>query len=173
MRMAEFDFAQRGIHHKAFEQHVGQTVHHRPGARVRLSFGAVVGSRTPASRERVRAVLRVRGDGARTGDQGKYLTTANLPENYQRRDPQQTPDDLIGGGVIISLLGDVLAGPVYGKEALLVADLDLDDQIRGKYDPDVTGHYSRPDVFTLTADRSARNAVVSASTSARGSSGTP
>lgn len=72
------------------------------------------------------------------------------------------PDEVIrGGSVIVSPLGDVLAGPVYGEEALLVADVDLDDQIRGQYDLDVTGHYSRPDVFTLTVDRSVRNPVVS------------
>ncbi|MGV0625327.1 carbon-nitrogen hydrolase family protein [Mycolicibacter minnesotensis] len=92
----------------------------------------------------------------------QYLNTADLPQNYQRQGLQQTPDELIrGGSVIISPLGEVLAGPVYGEEALLVADLDLDDQIRGKYDLDVTGHYSRPDIFALTVDRSARNAVVS------------
>lgn len=97
----------------------------------------------------------------------QYLSTADLPENYQRQGPQQTSDDLIrGGSVIVSPLGDVLAGPVYGEETLLVADLDLDEQIRGKYDLDVTGHYSRSDLFTLTVDRSARKAVVSAPTSA-------
>ncbi|MEZ0381393.1 carbon-nitrogen hydrolase family protein [Mycobacterium sp. pW045] len=93
----------------------------------------------------------------------QYLRTADLPENYQNHDPQQNSDGLIrGGSVIVSPLGDVLAGPIYGEETLLVAALDLDDQVRGKYDLDVTGHYSRPDVFTLTVDRSARNAVISA-----------
>lgn len=97
----------------------------------------------------------------------QYLNTADLPENYARDDSQQAPTDLIrGGSVIVSPLGEVLAGPVYGAETLLVADLDLDDQIRGKYDLDVTGHYARPDVFTLTVDRSARTAVVSAPTAA-------
>ncbi|RAU92534.1 carbon-nitrogen hydrolase family protein [Mycolicibacter senuensis] len=97
----------------------------------------------------------------------QYLSTADLPENYRNYDPQQNSDGLIrGGSVIVSPLGDVLAGPIYGEETMLVADLDLDDQVRGKYDLDVTGHYSRPDVFTLTVNSSARNAVISAPTPA-------
>lgn len=46
----------------------------------------------------------------------------------------------------------MLAGPAYGEETLLVADIDLDEQLRGKYDLDVVGHYARPDVFTLTVN---------------------
>ena len=57
-----------------------------------------------------------------------------------------------GGSVIVSPLGEVLAGPVYNREELLVASVDLDDVVRGRYDLDVTGHYARPDVFTLTVD---------------------
>lgn len=91
----------------------------------------------------------------------QYLSTADLPEDYQNHDPQQVPGELIrGGSVIVSPLGEVLAGPTYGAEDLLVADLDLNDQIRGKYDLDVAGHYSRPDIFTLTVDTRARHAVV-------------
>ncbi len=57
-----------------------------------------------------------------------------------------------GGSVIVSPLGEVLAGPVYNREELLVAKVDLDDVVRGRYDLDVVGHYARPDVFTLTVD---------------------
>ena len=57
-----------------------------------------------------------------------------------------------GGSVIVSPLGEVLAGPVYNREELLVATIDLDDVVRGRYDLDVVGHYARPDVFTLTVD---------------------
>lgn len=92
----------------------------------------------------------------------QYLKTADLPEGYQSHDPQQSDDLIRGGSVIVSPLGDVLAGPIYGEEALLVADVDLDDQIRGKFDLDVTGHYARPDLFTLTVDRNARSAVAQA-----------
>ena len=42
---------------------------------------------------------------------------------------------------------------------MLVADLDLDDIVRAKYDFDVVGHYSRPDIFRLSVDRSVRQPV--------------
>jgi nitrilase len=52
-----------------------------------------------------------------------------------------------GGSAIISPLGDVIAGPLYGEEGILFADLDMAEVARGKFDFDVTGHYARPDVF--------------------------
>jgi len=54
-----------------------------------------------------------------------------------------------GGSCIISPLGKVLAGPVFNQSQILVADLDMGEIARGKYDFDATGHYARPDVFQL------------------------
>jgi len=54
-----------------------------------------------------------------------------------------------GGSTIISPLGEVLAGPLYGEEGILFADLDLGEVARGKIDFDAVGHYARPDVFQL------------------------
>jgi nitrilase len=54
-----------------------------------------------------------------------------------------------GGSVIISPLGELIAGPLYGKEGILYADLDLMEVARGKLDFDVVGHYARPDIFKL------------------------
>ena len=53
-----------------------------------------------------------------------------------------------------------MAGPIFDRPDLLVADLDLDDIARGKFDLDVVGHYARPDIFRLTVDRSARSPVI-------------
>jgi nitrilase len=64
-----------------------------------------------------------------------------------------------GGSVIVDPLGEVLAGPLYDEEGLLFAELDLDQVTRGRYDFDATGHYSRPDLFTLTVDTRVRNPV--------------
>jgi nitrilase len=64
------------------------------------------------------------------------------------------PNTLVsrGGSCIISPLGEILAGPNFEGDAILVADLDLADVVRGKYDFDVVGHYARPDVFSLTVN---------------------
>jgi nitrilase len=52
-----------------------------------------------------------------------------------------------GGSVIVSPLGQIMAGPLYGEEGILCADLDMGEVVRGKLDFDVVGHYARPDVF--------------------------
>jgi nitrilase len=61
------------------------------------------------------------------------------------------PDDYImrGGSMIVSPLGEVLAGPSYECETELYADLDMSLLSKGNQDFDVCGHYARPDVFEL------------------------
>jgi nitrilase len=54
-----------------------------------------------------------------------------------------------GGSRIVSPLGQILAGPVFNREIILTAEIDLSEIARGKYDFDVVGHYARPDVFRL------------------------
>ena len=67
---------------------------------------------------------------------------------------------LIGGGsVIVDPMGQVLAGPARDGEAILTAELDLDEIARGKFDLDVVGNYARPDIFGLTVDRRPKGAV--------------
>jgi len=72
-----------------------------------------------------------------------------------------SPDSILmrGGSAIVSPLGKVLAGPVFGAEAILHATLDLHDIGRGKFDFDVAGHYSRPDIFQLQVNESPQQAV--------------
>lgn len=90
----------------------------------------------------------------------QYMTRADAPEDYDCVQGGNPGAALIrGGSVIIGPLGDVLAGPVYDREAVIVADVDRLDTIRGKYDLDVVGHYARPDVFTLSVDETPRHSV--------------
>jgi len=78
----------------------------------------------------------------------QYAQQKDFPEDHAiapgvKRDPEGI---MIGGGsVIYGPLGDVLAGPLFEGEGVLTAEIDLDDTIRGKFDLDVVGHYSRPD----------------------------
>jgi nitrilase len=74
-----------------------------------------------------------------------------------------SPDAVImrGGSAIVNPLGKVLAGPDFEGETILTADLDLGDIGRGKFDFDVAGHYSRPDVFQLVVNEAPAAPVVS------------
>ncbi len=93
----------------------------------------------------------------------QYLTRADAPADYACVQGDDPKIELIrGGSVIVSPLGELLAGPVYGREVVLTADIDPMDAIRGKYDLDVAGHYARPDVFTLSVDERPRAAVATA-----------
>ncbi|RYF60953.1 MAG: carbon-nitrogen hydrolase family protein [Comamonadaceae bacterium] len=84
----------------------------------------------------------------------------NFPSHYQ---PAHADGSGLGtsrgGSTIVGPNGDVLAGPIWDEEAMLIADLDLDEIIRWKYDFDVVGHFARPDIFTLAVDRTPRAAV--------------
>ncbi|MCQ8184549.1 carbon-nitrogen hydrolase family protein [Parvularcula maris] len=54
-----------------------------------------------------------------------------------------------GGSMIVSPMGEVLAGPLYGEDGVLVAEIDKQDLLRARFDMDNGGHYTRPDVFTF------------------------
>ena len=62
--------------------------------------------------------------------------------------------------MIVGPLGDVLAGPYERETGLLTASVDTEDLVRARYDLDVCGHYSRPDIFTLEVDERARSGTV-------------
>jgi nitrilase len=71
------------------------------------------------------------------------------------------PDTVIcrGGSCIVDPFGNFLAGPNTEGEAILVTEIDLGQIVRGKYDFDVVGHYSRPDIFQLYVDERPKRAV--------------
>jgi nitrilase len=56
---------------------------------------------------------------------------------------------LNGGSAIIGPDGSLLAGPVFDEETILTADLDLARVAEESLALDVTGHYSRPDIFEV------------------------
>lgn len=90
----------------------------------------------------------------------QFMRRSDAPEDFHPVQGDAPETVLINGGsVIISPMGQILAGPVYGEETILYADCDRRDIIRGKMDFDVAGHYARPDLFTLTVHRSRQSAV--------------
>lgn len=79
----------------------------------------------------------------------QYVTRAMYPRDFEPRSALERAPEVLcrGGSAIVAPDGRYLAGPLYGEEGLLVADLDLGEVVRGRQLLDVVGHYSRPDVF--------------------------
>ena len=71
------------------------------------------------------------------------------------------PDAIVtrGGSCIVDPFGNFLAGPNTEGEAILIAEIDRAQIVRGKYDLDVVGHYARPDIFELHVDERAKKPV--------------
>lgn len=81
----------------------------------------------------------------------QFVTKAMYPADLDGiADLRDLPEVLCrGGSAIVSPLGEYVAGPLFDEEGILVADLDMAEVARGKFDFDVAGHYARPDVFQL------------------------
>jgi nitrilase len=93
----------------------------------------------------------------------QYLTRADCPADYACPQGDDPGTVLIrGGSCVVAPLGQVLAGPHFGGECLLTADLDPGEIARGKYDLDVAGHYARPDVFRLLVNETPARTVLPA-----------
>jgi nitrilase len=81
----------------------------------------------------------------------QFVTKDMYPSDLETLAELDHRPDVIcrGGSVIVSPVGKVMAGPLYDKEGILYADLDLSAIVKAKVDLDVVGHYARPDIFRL------------------------
>jgi predicted amidohydrolase len=82
---------------------------------------------------------------------GQIMHASSLPKSLPPVE-QVAPEALIenGGSAIIAPDGRYLAGPVFDQETILHATLDLTEIDRECMTLDVTGHYSRPDLFRFS-----------------------
>jgi predicted amidohydrolase len=81
----------------------------------------------------------------------QFARRSDYPDDY----PVDVPADEVmcrGNSVIVGPLGELLAGPETEGEAILRAEVDHGRTVEGKFDLDVAGHYSRPDVFRVEVD---------------------
>lgn len=91
----------------------------------------------------------------------QYVSRDMVPPDLETIEEitDQAVDMCPGGSVIVSPFGEILAGPVYGSETILTADLDFSLITRAKLDFDVTGHYARPDIFQLIVNEKKQHSV--------------
>ncbi|KAF2710744.1 putative nitrilase [Pleomassaria siparia CBS 279.74] len=80
------------------------------------------------------------------------------PEHHDRQPDGSPwiPDAILnrGGSCIVGPLGTFVEGaePVWDKEQIVYAELNLDDLIEARMDFDAVGSFSRPDIFSLTVN---------------------
>ncbi len=77
----------------------------------------------------------------------QFIPRSAFPEDF----PVDLPDREVygrGGAVVVEpTWGDIVAGPLYGEEGMLVHDCDLRDGLHAKRWFDAVGHYSREEVL--------------------------
>jgi len=80
---------------------------------------------------------------------GTLMRARDLPAELAEPAQLEDPDRFVlrGGSAIVGPDGSWVAEPVFDEETIVVADLELDAIDRERLTLDVTGHYSRPDVF--------------------------
>lgn len=64
-----------------------------------------------------------------------------------------------GGSAIVGPMGDYVAKPVWGKEEIIIADLDMKQIVYSQFDFDSIGHYARPDVFKLEVNSKKQESI--------------
>ncbi|RFU33184.1 hypothetical protein B7463_g3192, partial [Scytalidium lignicola] len=89
------------------------------------------------------------------------ISVSDFPADYppftpghHDRNPEGLPwssEDIVnhGGSCIVGPLGTFIADPVWDKEEIIYATLNLSDLVEARMDFDPVGSYSRPDVFSL------------------------
>jgi predicted amidohydrolase len=76
-----------------------------------------------------------------------YMTEEMVPDTFPLK--KRTEWEVTGGSGIVGPNGKYITGPVYDKEEIIYADIDLREIIKAKAITDVVGHYARPDVVSL------------------------
>ncbi|APE30225.1 nitrilase [Halomonas aestuarii] len=90
------------------------------------------------------------------------LQGSDIPASFPERDRLFTPEEWInvGHAVVIAPSGEVVAGPLDREKGILYAEIKVETAHRARRSLDVCGHYARPDLFSLTVNRSPLPPVV-------------
>jgi nitrilase len=87
---------------------------------------------------------------------GVALTNSDIPTDFPDRESlYPTSEEWInpGDSAVIAPGGKIVAGPLRKEKGILFAEVNSDRVAISKRDLDITGHYSRPDIFTLSVDK--------------------
>jgi nitrilase len=93
---------------------------------------------------------------------GVALENSDIPDDFPDRDalyPQSEAWINPGDSAVIAPGGEIVAGPLHEEKGIVYAEVDIAKAILAKRALDVTGHYSRPDVFSLEVNRSKQSPI--------------
>lgn len=95
---------------------------------------------------------------------GSLMRARVLPSELPTAGERLAPEALVmhGGSAIIGPDGQYVVQPVYDREEILVATLDLARTAEESMALDVSGHYSRPDCLRLVRESRGRGRFASA-----------
>lgn len=78
----------------------------------------------------------------------QFIPASAFPDDFPLALPEGLEVFGRGGACIVAPSGDVVAGPLYDEEGIVIADCDLKEALHAKRYFDVAGHYGRADVLS-------------------------
>ena len=93
---------------------------------------------------------------------GVALTNSDIPADFPDRDNlYPSTEEWInpGDSAVIAPGGEIIAGPMNKEKGILYAEVDSGSVGASKRDLDITGHYSRPDIFSLSINTQPQSPV--------------
>ena len=92
---------------------------------------------------------------------GTAIQGGDVPDDFPERDKLFDDEEWInvGNAVVVKPMGEVIAGPLNKEKGILYAEIDKEAARRARRSFDVSGHYARADILSLSVDRRALEPV--------------
>ena len=94
---------------------------------------------------------------------GNLMKGSDIPDDFpEKENLYPDADEWInpGDSVVIAPGGQIVAGPLRQEDGILYCDIELEKAGIAKRALDVSGHYSRPDIFKLHVNTQQQSSVV-------------
>jgi len=93
---------------------------------------------------------------------GVALERKDLPGDFPDKDelyPIEEEWINPGDSLVVSPNGEIVAGPLSKEKGIVLADIDIEAATSAKRALDVSGHYARPDIFTLEVNKERQSTI--------------
>ena len=91
------------------------------------------------------------------------MKASDIPKDFPQKEklyPDENEWVNPGDSIVIAPGGKIVAGPMREEAGILYCDIDKEKVSISKRALDVTGHYSRPDIFQLHVNTQPQSPVV-------------